>query len=186
MDATFKHIRNSRMDLNEVYFWTTTVLDWRKLLDDESYKRLVLGLLKTMVEKNQIAVYGFVIMPNHVHLIWELLKLNGREKLHASFQKATSHEIIKDLKVNHPKVLPDFSVQETDRQFRVWQRDPLAIKMDSREKVSQKLDYIHKNPLQERWNLARNPEDYFCSSASFYESGKKDFGFLTRFEERFG
>jgi hypothetical protein len=29
----------------------------------------------------------------------------------------------------------------------------------------QKLDYIHNNPLQPKWQLAKAPEEYFYSSA---------------------
>ena len=46
--------------------------------------------------------------------------------------------------------------------------DPLAIIMDNKQKCSQKLDYIHTNPLQERWSLAAREEDYAWSSARFY------------------
>ena len=31
-------IRNSKMLLGEVYFWTDTIKDWKKLLDDDLYK----------------------------------------------------------------------------------------------------------------------------------------------------
>jgi hypothetical protein len=56
--------------------------------------------------------------------------------------------------------------------------------MDSPEKLEQKLEYIHFNPLQERWNLVKSPEDYYWSSARFYEEGKDDFGFLKHYMER--
>lgn len=72
---------------------------------------------------------------------------------HASFNKATAHLIMRDLKINHPKVLPYFRFNEKERQLRVWQRDPLTILMYNKGKLKQKIDYIHLNPLQERWNL---------------------------------
>ena len=71
------------------------------------------------------------------------------------------------------------------RAYQFWQRDPLAIKIFSREMMMQKLEYIHLNPLHERWNLADRPENYYWSSAKFYETGIDDFGFLTHFMERF-
>ena len=97
--------RNSRIVLNEVYFWTDTVKDWKKLLQHK-YKELIISELKKLVSKELIVVYGFVIMPNHLHFIWELNKKNGKEMPHASFNKATGHEIIKDLIINHTTVLP--------------------------------------------------------------------------------
>ena len=110
---------------------------------------------------------------------------NGKEMGHASFNKFTSHLILKDLKSNHPNVLPYFKVQEKERQYRIWQRDPLAILMDTKLKIEQKINYIHNNPLHERWNLASRPEAYRWSSAEFYESGKDEFGILTHYGERF-
>jgi putative transposase len=183
MKDTFKKVRNSRMNLNEVYFWTSTIKDWKKLLGLDKYKTTIIDTWKSQVDKKQIIVYGFVIMPNHIHALWELKNMNGKEMPHASFNKATAHEIIKDLKNHHTKVLPYFKVNDHERSYRVWQRDPLAILMDSKSKFEQKLNYIHFNPLQERWNLAVRPENYKWSSASFYETGVDPFGFLTHYTD---
>jgi hypothetical protein len=105
---------------------------------------------------------------------------------HASFNKAIAHEIVKDLKAHHLAVLPHFKVDEKERKFRIWQRDPLAVLMDSKSKFEQKLNYIHNNTLAERWNLARTPEEYYWSSAAFYETGIDNFGFISHYSERFG
>ncbi|MDQ3536795.1 MAG: hypothetical protein M3421_14345 [Bacteroidota bacterium] len=61
-------------------------------------------------------------MPNHIHLVWELITKNGKEMPNASFNKAVGHGIIKDLKQNHPLVLPYFEVEEKERKYRIWQR----------------------------------------------------------------
>ncbi len=36
-------------------------------------------------------------MPNHLHLIWQLNKLNGRETPKGSFLKFTVHKLLKQL-----------------------------------------------------------------------------------------
>lgn len=125
-------------------------------------------------------------MPNHIHLIWELLKPNGKEKPSASFNKKTAHLILIDLKTNHQKVLPYFEVKETERKYRIWKRDALAVKMFNIDVLIQKLNYLHNNPLQAHWNLALIPEDYKWSSASFYQTQTDTFDFLTHFKNRFG
>ncbi|MEP1184981.1 transposase [Ekhidna sp.] len=181
----FELKRNSSLELNEVYFWTATIKDWKKLLDQNKYKQFIINTLRELVEKKLIRVYGFVIMPNHIHLLWELISLNGKEKPHASFAKKTAYLIVKDLKANHPSVLPYFQVNEKERSFRVWQRDSLAILIDSKKIIEQKLDYIHGNPLQEKWNLVSRPEHYQWSSASFYETSSSNIDFLTHYRERF-
>ncbi|WP_246343618.1 transposase [Adhaeribacter radiodurans] len=129
-------------------------------------------------------VYGFVIMPNHLHLIWEFTQLNGKELPHASFMKFTSHQILIDLKKFHPEVLPYFEVSLKTRKYQFWQRDSLPIHLYSPSVIFQKLDYIHNNPVQGKWLLAASPLEYKYSSASFYETGVDEFGFLTHIGER--
>ncbi|MGV3587862.1 MAG: transposase [Adhaeribacter sp.] len=172
------------MQTGEIYFWTATVKEWQRLFKPEKYKALLVGILQELRQKNLIRIYGFVIMPNHIHLIWEQIKLNGKEMPQASFPKATAHLILKDLKENHPAVLPYFKVEEKKRDYRIWLRDSLAIPLTSKEMLEQKLEYLHLNPLQARWQLAERPENYNWSSALFYETGEDNFGMLTHYRER--
>lgn len=181
----FKAQRNSIMLLNEVYFWTSTIKNWKYLLLTDEFKIIIINCLKELVFRNKIIVYAFVIMPNHIHIIWKMKTLNGKEMPHASFNKFTAHQFQKTLKLNHPELLTHFEVEETERKYRFWQRDALAILMDSEEKVIQKIDYIHNNPLQEKWNLSATPEGYQRSSAKFYETGIDEFNILTPIYEVF-
>jgi len=174
------------MELGKMYFYTATITKWRHLLKPDKYKHIVLGSLRYLVERRKIAVYGFVIMPNHIHVIWELLEPNGKEFPHASFMKYTSHEIQKDLRIHHPNVLELFKVDLDTRKYHFWQRNSLPIYLYSPKVVFQKLEYIHNNPLQEKWLLAEAPELYFYSSANYYLTGKDDFGFITHIYDRLG
>jgi len=179
------NIRNSKMKLDRVYFWTDTIKDWIPLLNRDCYKRVILDSLQFLAAKDIITVYSFVIMPNHIHLIWRNNKMNGLEMPYASFNKFTAHIILKDLKQCNNILLQKFRVNTNEREYRIWQRDPLAIEMDCKEKLEQKIDYIHNNPLNERWQLSKQPEDYFWSSANFYEHNIDDFGFLTHYMEEY-
>lgn len=172
------------MDLGEVYFYTATITKWRHLLNADKYKQIVLESLDYLVNRRKIAVYGFVVMPNHIHLIWELLEMNGNELPHASLMKFTSHAIQKDLRSNHPEILDEFKVDLKTRQYHFWQRDSLPILLYTPKVISQKLEYIHNNPVKGTWQLAHSPESYPFSSARFYLTGEKDFNFLTHIEDR--
>src|SRR5690606_15972779 len=167
------------MELERLYFSTATITRWQMLLKPDKYKNIIIDSLSFLVNKNKIQVYGFVIMPNHIHIIWELLALNGKEMPHASFFKYTSHVIQKDLKKHHPMVLKRFSIISESRDYQFWQSNTLSIELKSAKMIYQKLDYIHNNPCKGKWMLANSPIDYPFSSAVFYELGKDDFGFLT-------
>lgn len=181
-EAFFKSLRKSHMDLNEIYFWTATIHKWQILLNPKTFKEYILTSLKYLSDRNKINVYGFVIMPNHIHLLWEMLEKNGKELPHASFMKFTAHSIVNDLK-SRPDVLSNFEVNDPERKHRIWQRDSLAVKVKSKDMFEKVLDYIHLNPLQEHWRLVNIPCEYPWSSANFYLSLKDDFGFLKHYHE---
>ncbi len=185
MNLAISGDRKSKMYLNEVYFWTNSIKDWNEILWADDYKETIIQSLKYLADNLLIKVYAFVIMPNHVHIVWKMLKMNGNELPNSSFSKFTSHQLVKKLKPHHRSRLNKLSVIEGDRAYRIWHRDPLAVLMDSRKKVEQKIDYIHDNPLGTKWNLVKNPEDYHWSSASYYEKGVDHFGFLTHYMEEF-
>ncbi len=173
------------MEIGEVYFWTSTIMDWKKLLIKDEYKTVIIDSLKYLTENKLIKVYGFVIMPNHVHLIWEMLKMNGKELPDSSFLKFTAHAFKKDLAVNHPKVLEIFKSDKKGREYNFWKRDAMAIRIFSKEMLMQKLEYIHYNPITGKWNLADSPETYHWSSANYYLNGVDDFGFISHIGELF-
>lgn len=56
-----------------------------------------------------------------------------------------------------------------------------GIRLYARKVIEQKLDYIHNNPLQEKWNLAKRPEEYTYSSAEYYEIGIDKRNILTHY-----
>jgi putative transposase len=177
--------RNSYTELNEAYFWTITCKNWIPLLANDDYKRIIVDSLKWLYEKELVKIYGFVIMPNHIHLIWNQLKMNGKEFPKNSFEKFTAHSFRKKLLIENEHMLQQFEVSASDRSYNFWQRDPLAIRIFNREMLLQKLDYLHYNPKQEHWQLSKTDLDYYYSSAQFYETGIDNFGFLTHAGELF-
>ncbi|GGC06964.1 transposase [Dyadobacter sediminis] len=172
------------MELGEIYLYTATITKQRNLLQSEKYKCVVLDSLYYLVHCRKMAVYGFVIMPDHIHLIWELLETNGKEYPHASFMKYTSHLFQKDLRKNDPELLEQYRVDFRTRKYHFWQMNSLATQVFSSTIFLSKLTYIHNIPVQEKWQLAAAPEQYRFSSASFYMTGKDEFKFLTHISER--
>lgn len=84
--------RNSYTELNQVYFWTLTIKNWIHLLKPDEYKNVLIESLQWMYKNELVHIYGYVIMPNHLHLIWNQLKMNGEEFPKNSFEKFTSHQ----------------------------------------------------------------------------------------------
>ena len=63
----------------------------------------------------------------------------------------------------------------------IFERKPYKAEMYNRKVATQKVDYIHYNPVKA--GLCEMLEDYWFSSARFYELNQDDFGFLTHYME---
>src|SRR6478735_1723909 len=164
---------------NHTLFFTATVLDWKNLLKPDKYKDIVIESLGFLVKDKRVEVNAFVIMQNHIHLIWQMLNNHKRENVQRDFLKFTAQKIKTDLIKNHPQVLSKFEVNAKDRRYQFWERNPLSVDLYTEAVFIQKLEYIHLNPVQAQ--LCSLPEEYWYSSARFYEIGIDDFGFLTHY-----
>jgi putative transposase len=51
-------------------YFTATNLKWKKLLQLDKYKDIIVDSLRFLVADKRITLYAFVIMINHIHLIW--------------------------------------------------------------------------------------------------------------------
>ncbi|MEO1654251.1 MAG: transposase [Bacteroidota bacterium] len=168
-----------------ISFYTASILDWKPLLQKEKYKNLILDSFQFLAEKKRVKIYGFVIMPNHIHLLWKMLPPHILVNVQRDFMKFTAQQIKKDLKENHPALLSQFKSNQADRKYQFWQGKARNTFMPSREILEQKLDYIHHNPMQGKWMLANALDEYLYSSYTFYEMEDKRYGFLSHYREEF-
>jgi putative transposase len=175
--------RKSHTSLGNIYFWTATIHKWIPLLSTDENKQIIINSLKKLSEDNLITVYAFVIMPNHIHLIWQQNGLNGKETPKGSFLKYTAHVFLKQLKLAGASHL--YAINASNKKHELWQRDSLGIEIYSRAVAKQKLDYIHFNPVSGKWQLSKDDLSYYYSSARFYETGEDEFGFLNNLYEVF-
>ena len=104
--------------------------------------------LERVRRRYRFVVAGYVVMPEHVHLL-----LN--EPHRALLSKA-----VQALKLS-------VSVRSRERPF--WQAHYYDFNVSSHEKFVEKLRYIHRNPV--RRGLAAEPGDWKWSSFRHYQTG---------------
>ena len=157
---------------SNIEFFTATCLNWQNLLEKEIHKDIVLSSLEFLVRDNRIWLYGYVIMPNHIHLLWR--KQDGwiEKSIAQNFLKYTAQQMKFNLLAHHPSELNNYVSSQRDRQYHFWERRPHQATMNKRAVVEQKLDYIHNNPVKKK--LCTSTLDYPYSSASFYESNQEN------------
>lgn len=162
-----------------IEFFTATILNWQHLLKDQ-YKSIIIECMRWLVKNKRCKIYGFVIMPNHIHVIWKIEDGQERANVQGALLSFTAHQFKKQLGSNE---LSSYRVNAVDRIFQFWQRDCMVKECWSEWFLEEKLTYIHDNPIQTHWNLSALPEDYFWSSCSYYEGQESPFDFLTHYKE---
>lgn len=166
---------------NKFLFFTATIRAWKKLLKPDKYKDIIVSSLRYLTEKKKIFVYAFVIMPNHIHLIWNIREPFLLENVQRDFLKYTAQMIRFDLQKKHPKVLEYFKSIRKDREYQFWQDRSYNNVLHNRKVIEQKVDYIHNNPIQERWKLVEKSQEYEYSTAKYYHDNIDEWGFITNY-----
>ena len=167
--------------IKNFYFFTATVLEWKPILKFDKYKDIIIESFKFLVKSERVRIFAFVIMPNHFHTVWKIDKGLEKSDFQRDSMKYTGQTILRDLKINHIEIHRTLYVGAKDRNYQFWERNPLSIPLYSQKVVEQKINYIHGNPINLKWNLADEPQDYKYSSAGFYYTGKDEFGFLENY-----
>jgi putative transposase len=163
-----------------MYFFTATINSWKHLLQEDEFKDVIIDSLRWLDKENKAFTHGFVIMPNHIHLLWSFGEDEKYDPVLA-LKSYTAHQFKKKLGVSAPQLLEEFVSTQMDREYHFWERRSRNSPMANRIIAEQKLDYIHHNPLQEKWQLATLPELYSYSSASYYLLNESEFDFLKHY-----
>jgi putative transposase len=88
---------------DDAYFVTFTIVDWIKVLVEDSYKHLILNAIKFYQKNKGLVVYGYCIMPNHVHMIVQATGDNTISEILRDLKKFTSRAITKKWKTKSKK-----------------------------------------------------------------------------------
>ena len=147
------------------------------MLHDDRYKDVIIASLQFLVNTGRIRLNAFVIMSNHIHVIWQALGDYELKTVQTSFKKFTSLQFLY-LPKNEEK-LQDYEVNASDRKHHFWKRNSLGIALFTPQVFQQKLDYIHQNPVAA--GLCNYAKEYKYSSALFYEAGEDCFNMLEHY-----
>jgi len=153
---------------NYIQFFTAVCYDWLSLLKSEECKSIIINALQYRVKTKQVGIGGFVIMPNHIHIIWRITAGTKREDFQRDLLKITAKGIIDILSRTEPDMIKKITVDLKDRKLQVWKRNSMSIDLYNEKFLLQKLNYIHNNPCQPKWELVTHPHDYLYSSAKYY------------------
>jgi len=170
-------VRNKIFIPNKIYFITFTILGWKKVFTQEKYYQLVYKWFDYMKNNYNNSIYGYVIMPNHIHCLLKITEHSPKLSILINNAKRfLAYQIVGFLKQDNKLEILSFfkkyARKKENAKHKVFENRYDSLIIDNQKFFLEKLNYIHKNPCQEKWMLVKNPEDYKHSSASNYFLGK--------------
>ena len=159
-------------DPSQLYFVTTTAVQHAKIFQRDVVKRILLDGLYFASIVEHLKLYAFVSMPNHLHFVGQCPTDKPLADMLRDYKANMTRLIVRQYQAEQNQEVLDFLAQAVTRpekqEFKVWEDGYNAKDIFSPEFLRQKIEYLHNNPLQPRWQLAARPEDYIWSSARFY------------------
>jgi putative transposase len=153
-----------------LHFITWSCFDRQPLLGKAEHRDLLLKVLEQMRNRYQFGVVGFVVMPEHVHVLMSEPLIGSVSSAICAVKLGFTRRVLSEkphLWQNRPEVghpCDEFK----GRHF--WMKRYYDFNVFSSPKISEKLHYMHQNPVTR--GLVERPEDWPWSSFLFYACGK--------------
>ncbi len=159
----------------ELYFTTSTVVDWMDVFTRPLYKHIVVESLEFCQANKGLDIYAWVLMTNHLHMTVGVRGDNTIGDVLRDFKKFTSKSIILSIQENKQESRQKWMLDRcsfraaNDKKvasYKFWQEDNHVEQIYTHDFYRQKLEYIHQNPV--RQEIVEHAEDYLYSSARNY------------------
>ena len=109
-----------KAQFNETLFFTATNLNWMPLLESKTNKTYILDCLNYLTKNDKCRIYAFVIMPNHIHLVLDLISID-KPTFQRIFLSYTANQCIKHLRKTKSIYLDDMKSTQNDRNYHFWE-----------------------------------------------------------------
>src|SRR5438094_6257747 len=148
-----------------MHFITWSCYRRQPLLDPTARKDLLLAVLELMRHRYRFVVIGYVVMPEHVHLlIGEPERANPSAVMQA-VKQGFARRLLRRLRTRSDERQCSLWSRDAD-ETHVWQRRFYDFVVWSERKRIEKLLYMHHNPVKR--GVVLQPEQWRWSSFRYY------------------
>jgi putative transposase len=152
------------------HFITTSCFQRRPLFGTPRSRDLFLEVMEHIRERHHFVIVGYVVMPEHVHLLFTEPERGNPSLVLAALKQTFAHRLLRELRAK--------TGAQTDPLFstpvalgHVWQRRFYDFVVFSEKKRVEKLRYMHRNPVLR--GLVQKPEHWLWSSFRHYAYGER-------------
>src|ERR1700731_3752942 len=145
------------------HFVTFCCYHRHRLFTTDASRRIFESALERVRRSFRLQVYGYAVMPEHVHLLLSEPKRDTLADALKSLKQGVSRRLLP--KMGGP-LKPSFGLSG-ERHF--WQKRYYDFNIRDYPQFMEKLRYIHRNPVKA--GLCERPEDWQWSSFRHYATG---------------
>jgi len=158
-----------RYGLGHLHFITCSCYRRMPLLGSPQVRHRFLKILSQVREHYDFALWGFVVMPEHIHLLLSEPQVGDP----SAVMKALKQRVSRALRGRKKRTIGQLGLwgePSLKRYARFWQRRFYDFNVWSARKRNEKLNYMHFNPVKR--GLVTRPRDWAWSSYRFYWHGE--------------
>ena len=137
--------------LGHAHYITCSCDHRHSFLRHPGYYPLLLHYIERTRKRYQFYVGGFVLMPNHFHMLISEPKKGDPSDVMFSLKQTFARRVLK----NHPGL------------HHFWEKRFYDFNVHTRKKLVEKIRYMHNNPVVA--GLCERPEDWPWSSSRYYK-----------------
>ena len=157
--------------LGDLHFVTFSCYRRRPFLGKPGARDRFVKLLDEVRCRHDFCVLGYVVMPEHVHLLLSEPAKSSPSKVLQVLKQKVSHVLRKKPRRRPPGQLTLGFPDDEAAPAAFWQRRFYDFNVWSAKKVRERLEYMHANPVKRK--LVMHPKDWPWSSWSYYAKGEQ-------------
>ncbi len=159
-------------DNDKLYFISFATVHWIDVFVIEEYMQIILESWKHCQKEKGLEIYGWCIMPSHIHMIIGSKKTRLQDIVR-DMKKHTSLTLKASIQNNNFESRKEWMVWMMERagkknsnnsDWQFWQQHNKPIEIKNQEMFDNTLGYMHQNPVITGFVI--RPRDWKYSSAS--------------------
>ena len=152
-----------------LHFITSSCYQRRALLASAARRDLFLEILEQVRRGYSFVVIGYVVMPEHFHLLISEPEKGNPSVVMQVLKQRFARRVLSAWRARTPDA-QDWLWKEALEEAHVWQRRFYDFVVWSERKRTEKLRYMHRNPVKR--GLVLEPDQWAWSSFRYYAYGE--------------
>ena len=149
---------------------TTSCYQRMPLLGRPQHRDLLLEVLESVRRRYRFVVVGYVVMPEHVHLLLREPALGNPSKVMQAVKQGFARRLLRKLRAGFDSRQGSLRNTRSD-DGHIWQARFYDFVVFTEKKRVEKLRYMHRNPVKR--GLVMEPRQWTWSSYRHYADGER-------------